>query len=373
MKLLCNGLDLHDAVSKVGKAVSTHTELKILEGIKLSAYNDTLVLTATNNEISIEKRIRAAVSAEGDTVVPGRFFQSLTAKMGDEQISLSSQGGDGGVLRIEFKDVQSDLACMSADEFPPFKTLGGTDGFEISQRVFKELINRVYFSVSASKDERPILRGVCMEIADKQLTAVSLDGFRLSHAVAPLLSGDSQITAVVPGKSLEEIGKLLDNSDEPVTFYLQHNFMMAAFPDMKFTSRILDGNFVPYKQIIPKAFATEVICAKAQLMDCVDLSNIFAAGSTLAPRVDMDIRDNNIYTKTLNEQGEMNNRAPAKITGKDIAISFNIRYILDALKATSDEFVKISLNTPSSPCVIAPVESEYPYLFLILPLYGRQK
>lgn len=370
MRIECNGIDLHDAVSKVIKAVSSHAENKVLEGIKLTAEGSSLILTATDGEIAIEKRIRANVRSEGETVAAGRLFHSFTAKMGEDRVSLTLK--DRGILSIEFRDVSGDVSCMNADEFPPFKTLSGVEGIEIEQGVLKDLISKAVISVSTVREDRAVLKGVNLEVSGEVLTAVALDGFRLSYATAPLKGVGAAFNIIVPGKALGEIGKLLENSERSARIYMQKNIMMAEFEDIKFTARLLDGTFINYKQIIPVSFATEVIVDKKQLESCLEVANILGSSSNLPNRIDMDIRDKMIFSTTTNELGEVKDKVVAHIIGKDINISFNIRFMLEALKATNADMIKLKFNNPNNPCIITPVENENIYLFLILPLYGRK-
>ena len=175
MKVLCQGKELSDALSKVVKALPVKRNNPILDGIKISAMGDTLTLFATDLELAIEKKINAQVLIEGEIVVPGKLFADYAKKIEEEQVELD--GTTTTKLVIRYLDSELQIKCMSADEYPLFRDVNTQNSFVILKKEIKDIIGRVLFSV-ASDDGRPSLRGVCLNVKEDEVEAVASDGFR---------------------------------------------------------------------------------------------------------------------------------------------------------------------------------------------------
>ena len=249
MQIICDGLDLSDAVLKVSKAISNKTTNPILEGIKLVAEEDTLTLSATDLDLSIEKKIKAEVKIEGETVVPGKFFSEFIKKLSNEKIELELN--DKNQLKIKYIDSESFIQCFVTDEYPRFNQISSTESFSITETNLKNLINKSIFSVAVD-DSRPILKGVLLEISSNDLRAVALDGYRLAMVNQKLESSTINGSVIVPSRSLSEISKLLGDGNEVVNVFVDNKYIMLETRDTKIITRILEGDFLNYKQIIKK-------------------------------------------------------------------------------------------------------------------------
>ncbi len=362
MLLNCVGLELSEAFLRVSKAIPNKITNPILEGIKLSAEDDTLTLSATDTDLSIEKKIKADVKIEGETVVPGKFITEFVKKLSSSDIEL--EVNERNQLLIRYDGNESVIQCYNPVEYPGFKKIKTDEWFGISQKDFKALINKTIFSV-AIDDSRPILKGVLLDINQKEVTAVALDGYRLAQ-VNKKASSNVKKSIVVPTRSLNEISKLLDDTDEIINVYIDNNAIMIDTFDTKIISRLLEGDFVNYKQIIPMNHETYVIVNKVQLEDALErVSLLSKVGQNNF--VKFDIKENSLILTSNSEIGNIKEKISAVLNGKDVSIAFNPRFILEALKVNSDEFVKLCLNTPSNPCVIVPTEGDE-FLYLILPV-----
>lgn len=364
MQIVCDGLDLSDAVLKVSKAISNRTTNPILEGIKLVAEEDVLTLSATDTELSIEKKIKADVKVEGETVVPGRFFTEFMKKLSNEKIELELNSQNQ--LKIKYMDSESFIQCFVTDEYPSFNKVSSKDKFCITKTNLKNLINKSIFSVAVD-DSRPILKGTLLEITSKQVKAVALDGYRLAMVSEPIENGTVDGGVIIPARSLAEIAKLLDESDDLVTVYIDAKYVMVDMGDTKIISRILEGEFLNYKQIIATEFTTEVVINKAQLTDALERASLLSkVGQNNL--VKFDIKENNLLLTSNSEIGNVKENIGITSQGKDLFIAFNARYFMEAFRANSDEFVKIKFNASSNPCVVVPASNSDEYLYLILPV-----
>ncbi|GHV00781.1 DNA polymerase III subunit beta [Clostridia bacterium] len=364
MKVICEGLDLSDAVLKVIKAAAVKPVNPVLEGIKLKAEKDTLILTATDTELSIEKRIKADVKIEGEAVVPGRIFADFVRKINYENIEITV--AEDGRLKIKYIDSEGVFQCYKKEEFPLLKAVDTAQSFTIIKKELKDLISKIAFS-AALDDARPILKGILLEIDELTLTGVALDGFRLALCVKPIENSTAKMSAVIPAKSLTEIAKLLDDSEDPVTIYIQKNYLLADLKETRIVTRLLEGDFINYKQILPKDFTSTVTVNRAQIEDGIDRASLLARGDK-NNLVKFDIKENLLILTSHSEIGNIREKVAAGLEGKDIVIAFNAKYFSDVLRNLSDEFIKIKFISPVSPCIVTGAQKEFEYTYLILPV-----
>ena len=362
MYFKCDGLDLSEAVSKVLKATSSKTTAPILEGIKISAHNDSIVLSATDLELSIQKTIKAEVITEGETVVPGKLFSEYLRRLTNEEISFELN--EKNQLKISYTDSVGFIQCMEVVEFPEIKDIDKEEYFEISKTTLKNVINKTLFSV-ATDDSRPILKGVKFEIIDGEIKLVALDGYRLSIATSKVNSASSDFTFVVPGRCLGEISKMLEGEDL-VKVYIHSNNLMVDMIDTVIITRLLEGQFINYKQILSSNFTTTVTINKSQLEDAIERASILSKVDK-NNLVKFDIKENILTLTSDSEIGNVKENITVAMKGSDVVIAFNSKYFTDCLRAIDDEFIKINFTNSILPCIITPSEGES-YLFLILPV-----
>lgn len=363
MKVRCSGLDLSDAINKVIKATSTKTINGILEGIKLTAENNYLVLTATDLELGIEKKIKAEVIIEGEAVVPGKLFSEYARKLINEEVELMLS--ENNQLKIKYVDSEGILQCYNVLEFPNLKKIDNAEYFSLKSADLKTLINKSILAV-ALDDSRPILKGVLFEVEDKEISAVALDGYRLALITKSLIHSTARLSVVIPSRSLGEISKLLDDTDEVINIYIQKNYLMVDLKETIILTRLLDGDFINYKKIIPSSQTTTIVLnreqfenalERASLLSKVDRNNI----------IKFDIKEKQLTITSNNEFGSITENITIALNGKDLKIAFNAKYILEVLRNQSDEFIRLNFETSIDPCIIKP-ENENEYLYLILPV-----
>ncbi len=363
MKLVCDGLDLSDAVLKVIKATSNKTTNPILEGIKLKAENDHLTLSATDLELAITKTIKAEVFLDGETVVPGRFFSEFIKKLTNEKIELNLDSSNK--LTIKYTDSVSNVQCLNADEFPNIKNLTESENFTLKTKDFKTIINQSIFSV-AQDDSRPILKGVLLEVENNSLKAVALDGYRLALSNKAVENATNDLKVIVPSRSLSEISKLLDDDQEKVTVHVKDNYLMVEVDATKIITRLLSGEFINYKQIIPTDFTTKVTVNKEQLENALDRASLLS-------RIDknnlvkFEIDEKLMVLSSKSDIGDIKENITINLDGKDLSIAFNARYFSEALRVINDEFITLNFKTTVAPCIIQATEGDE-YLYLVLPV-----
>ena len=216
MIVSCQGLELSEALLRVSKAISSKITNPILEGIKIIAEDDTLTLSATDTELSIEKKIKANVKSEGETVVPGRFITEFVKKLTNSIIEL--EVNDKNQMQIRYEESESVIQCYNPVEYPGFKKINTSNYFAINSKDFKSCVSKTIFSV-ALDDSRPILKGVLFDINKTEVNVVALDGYRLAK-VKKSINANVQKSIVVPARSLSELSKLIENDDDLINIYI---------------------------------------------------------------------------------------------------------------------------------------------------------
>ena len=365
MKFRCDGLELSEAISVVSKAISNKTTSQILEGIKMVCADDKLILTATDLEMSIEKTIRAEVYNAGETVVPGRLFGEYIRKLTNEQILCELN--EKNQLKISYTDSEGCIQCMEINEFPSLKEIQKDNFFEINKEDFKTLINNVFYAV-AQDDSRPILKGILIETNQNTIKAVAVDGCRLSISNKNLVMSTADFKIIVPGKNLNEVVKMLDN-EGTVKVYIHSNNIMIDLGDTIIINRLIDGQFINYRQIVPKDFSTVVTINREQLEDAIDRASVLSKIDK-NNLVKFDIKEKNLMLTSNSEIGNTKENITVGVKGNDLNISFNSKYFSDCLRVIDNPYIKMNFNSPIQPCVITPCEGN-DFVFLILPVKSR--
>ena len=364
MKVICNGADLADAVSKVYKAASARTTNMILEGIKLKAAEGSLTFTATDLELAIEKSITADVLIEGETVVPGRVFSDFVKKLTYDRIELSLS--EANQLKIRYTESEGTFQCMDPAEYPPIKELSEAQSFTIVKRDFRDLVNKVAFSVSTD-DSRPMLKGVLLEVGDVSVTGVALDGYRLAKCEKSIEKTTALMSAVVPARCLNEVVKLLEDNDDPVEIRIQRNYMLVDLDHTRITTRLFDGDFMSYRQIIPDAFESSVTIPREQFEAGLERA-ILLARSDKNNLVVFDVKEGVLQLSSNSDIGNITEKIPVKLNGVDITIAFNARYFTELLRYIDCDNIVIKFINPTSPCVVVPAGGVEEFMYLVLPV-----
>ncbi len=362
MKLICDGLDLSDAVLKVSKALSVKAANPILEGIKITAKGDTLTLLATDTELTIEKKIKADVLMEGETVVVGKYFVDFAKKLEKEQVELCRLYD--GQLQIKYSDSESELQVFPVENFPKIEREEEDNYFEISQQDFKSVVERTVFACS-SDDSRPILKGCLYEIEDGILTSVALDGFRMA-VVKKAVEASGDMKVVIPSRALQEIIRILDKEDGTLKVILNKKSLFVEVENTVLIARLIEGEFVKYNHILPTTFTNVVTVNKEALLNSIERAAIVVRNDRYNV-VKFDIKEEGMGVLAKSEIGTVNENIPINLSGKDMSIAFNGKYLSEYLKISGDDFININLNSAIDPCVITSVGNDG-FMYLLLPV-----
>lgn len=363
MKFVCDGMILSDAALTVSKACAVKTITPILECIRLRAENDGLTLTAYDGEISIEKKILAEVIEEGELCVNGKTFADFVGKISSFEVVIASD--ENGIV-IRYADSESYMQSLSAADFPRLgdRSTDGKNYFETKESDLKSLIAKTVFCC-ATDESRPILKGCLLEAKNGILSATALDGFRMACSTCEAGEGSGEMKLVCPARTLVEIARMLDG-DELLKIYADKNLLSVAIKNTVITSRLYAGEFVRKENIFPVTFATKVNVRRAELIDSVERASVLIRGDK-NNLISFDLKMNKIVINANSDMGKVEETVTADLDGKELKIAMNGKYLLDALKALTDETVVLSFNTPVSPFTLENAE-ESGSQYLILPV-----
>ncbi len=363
MKAFCDGGDLAEAVGRAIRAISNRSNNPILDNIRVEASEGTLTLAATDNELTVITGIVADVSDGGIALVPGKLFSDFTRRLTGERIAMETAGSK---LILRYGDSESEFACADPDDYPEIAEVSDARSFSLTKNDFKDLINKVAFSVRQD-DVRPILKGVLLEVGENDVTAVALDGYRLAKCVKPLMSPSSPMKAVVPARCVNEVARLLDDSDDEVRLYVGRGRVRADVGHTTITSVLYEGEFVAYRNIIRTSFDTLVTVAAQQLYDSLERALLLTRDDRSNP-VRFDISERMMRITSASGRGNLDERLAVVTNGPDLTIAFNAKYFTELLRVCGADSVTIKFNSPADPCVVVPCGGEEDFLYLVLPV-----
>ena len=364
MKFSCEKALLQAAISTTSRAVSPKSSIPALEGILLEAGND-LRLTGYNLETGIRTIVPADIREEGTLVLGARLFGEIVRKLPDDIVTFQSEN-----YMVNIKCGMSEFNILGTDpeEFPELPTVEYQNSLILPQSRLKAMISQTLFAVS-DNESRPIHTGSLFEVDSNGLTIVSVDGYRLAlrHEAIDKKEGAETFSFVVPGAALSDVEKICSDVDEPASVTQGARHVMFKVGDTMLVSRRLEGEFLAYRQAIPRNNTIHVEGETRALLSSIDRVSLIISDKLKSPlRCVFDSNLLKISTKTA--IGDAYDECPLSGDGGGLEIGFNNKYLMDALKAAPADKVRLELTTGVSPCVILPTEGEENFLYMVLPV-----
>lgn len=364
MKFSCEKALLQAAISTTSRAVSPKSSIPALEGILLEAGSD-LRLTGYNLETGIRTIVPADIREEGTLVLGARLFGEIVRKLPDDIVTFQSEN-----YMVNIKCGMSEFNILGTDpeEFPELPTVEYQNSLILPQSRLKAMISQTLFAVS-DNESRPIHTGSLFEVDSEGLTIVSVDGYRLAlrHESIDKKEGAETFSFVVPGAALSEVEKICSDVDEPASVTQGARHVMFKVGDTMLVSRRLEGEFLAYRQAIPRNNTIHVEGDTRALLSSIDRVSLIISDKLKSPlRCVFDSNMLKISTKTA--IGDAYDECPLSGDGGGLEIGFNNKYLMDALKAAPADKVRLELTTGVSPCVILPTEGEENFLYMVLPV-----
>ena len=364
MKFSCEKALLQAAISTTSRAVSPKSSIPALEGILLEAGSD-LRLTGYTLETGIRTIVPADIREEGTLVLGARLFGEIVRKLPDDIVTFQSEN-----YMVNIKCGMSEFNILGTDpeEFPELPTVEYQNSLILPQSRLKAMISQTLFAVS-DNESRPIHTGSLFEVDSEGLTIVSVDGYRLAlrHESIDKKEGAETFSFVVPGAALSEVEKICSDVDEPASVTQGARHVMFKVGDTMLVSRRLEGEFLAYRQAIPRNNTIHVEGDTRALLSSIDRVSLIISDKLKSPlRCVFDSNLLKISTKTA--IGDAYDECPLSGDGGGLEIGFNNKYLMDALKAAPADKVRLELTTGVSPCVILPTEGEENFLYMVLPV-----
>lgn len=366
MKITCLGQNLKDAILTAERNTAKNQTLQVLNSILISTENGKIVLRATNLETALELRISGKIEESGKVVIPAKTLGSFLSNVSGEQILLQSQNNN---LFIKTKNIQTIIRGYPADEFPLFPKIEPVSSFVFAASHLKNSLSSV-ITASSQTDLKPELSSVCFRIFKNTLNLVATDSFRLAEKtiVSKNFHEEKMVFYLVPQRSANELLKLLDKNDN-IEIGFNKNQLIAKTNSIKFISRLTEGTFPDYEQIIPKTSKTTCVVKRADILHHIKLASVFV-GRLNDIMISFDLSKKALFFNSSNaDVGEHSSNTDAVIQGEDVSVKFNWRYLLDGVSQVQSEYVVLNLSGDQSPLVIKG-KGDTSYLYLVMPMRG---
>ena len=367
MKIVCEKDKILKALNSVINGVASKTTMPVLEGILIQTNDKEVKLTTYDLEIGIEYIIECDVQQQGNTVVNAIMFSEIIRKLPNTEITITIN--DNNLLVIECEGSLYKLATMNPDEFPELPKINIDNSIEIEQNLLKNMVRKTIFAVS-NEENRPIFTGCLFEVKDNKLNVVAVDGYRLAIKSNILNSKSNDFSVVIPGKTLNEINKIIMDSFETIKIGVSKNQALFEMENCKIVTRLLDGEFLNYRNAVPQNWETRIRVNKNNIQNCFERIILISASSIEKEKkypVKISTEIGKVTISCTNQTGDAKEEIYVTTEGKNLEAGFNPRYFLDALKVIDDEEIYIDFGTNISPCIIRPIENDE-YTYMILPI-----
>ncbi|WP_178550136.1 DNA polymerase III subunit beta [Frisingicoccus sp.] len=363
MKIICSKAELLQGVNTVLKAVPAKTTMPILECILIDTTDGQIKLTANDMELGIETKIKGDILDKGKIALEAKLFSEIVRKLPDSEVSIQTDDSYRALIKCE--KAKFNIAGKSGEDFSYLPEIEKTQMISLSQFSLKEIIRQTIFSIADNENNR-LMTGELFEINGNELKVVSLDGHRISIRKIELKETYNPVKVVVPGKTLNEISKILTGGiEDNVRIFITGRHIMFEFDDTVVVSRLIEGEYFRIEQMLSSDYETKISMNKKELQSCIERASLLVKEGDKKPII-MNIMDESMELKINSFIGSMNEDIDIVKTGKDLMIGFNPKFILDALRVIDDENIDIYMINPKAPCFIR--DEEQKYIYLILPV-----
>lgn len=364
MKIYCNQKELFDAVSNVQKAVANKSTIPALEGILIETNNNAITISGYNLELAIVTCINATVQQNGSIVLNAKLFFDIVRKLPDEEVLIEVDNK----LITNIKSGLSNFSIIgiNSSDYPQIPKPNDLSSISIDASVLKSMIKQTIFAVSVN-DNKPVYTGSLFEINENSINLVSIDGCRLAMRTEEFKSSiNKQIKFIVPGKTLQEIVRLIDEKEQIIKLLISPKHILFHIGNYTVISRLLEGNFIDYKLSIPNSYKSEATINVYDFIDSLDRVSLLLTGKLKSP-VRCIFDQNTLKLSCITSIGKANDELAISMKGEHTEIGFNNKYLLDALRNSDCDEVKVYLNDSLGPIKISPMQGNS-FLFLVLPI-----
>ena len=364
MRFTCEKSMLVAGLNITGRTVAQKSALSAIEGILCRA-GDGLSLTGYNMETAITYLIEAEVSDTGECVLPAKLFGDIIRRLPEGPVTVVVD--DNMKVSIRAGYASFTISAESAEDYPELPDVGDGKSIRIPQKAMKDLINGTIFAVSENQG-RPIHTGVKFEVENDTVSAIAVDGFRLARRTyhCEEVIGRT-ISFVVPSHSLKEVEKILQDTDEDVAFTLGGKHILYQIGGATLICRLLEGDFLDWRKVIPTGCPLKLAAHVSDLASAIERVGLIVSEKYKSP-VRCVFSNQELQLRTNTTIGAAEDRCSIAGDGKELEIGFNVRYLVDALRAVPSEEVCLELTNSLSPIVMTPVDDKHDFAYMVLPV-----
>lgn len=365
LKFSCEKALLQTAAATASRAVASKSSIPALEGLLLESGSDGLTLSGYDTRTGIRTSLDASVQEEGRIVLNARLFGDIIRRMPDDMIVFSAD--EKLMVHLGCGDASFDILGLSADDYPELPEVDNQCGVAMEQKTLKAMIGQTAFAVSTN-ESRPVHTGSLFEIDDTGLTVVSVDGFRLALRHEPLERAEGgAFRFVAPGSALKEVESICGDTDELISITCGKRHLMFSAGNTELICRRLEGEFLDYKNAIPRNNPIIVDVENSALLQSLDRVSVVISEKLKSPVRCIFDRDR-VYLSARTGNGEAKDICATAGDGTGLEIGFNNRYLMEALRYAPADTVRFALNTNISPCVITPTDGSDSFIYMVLPV-----
>jgi len=364
MKIVCTQENLNKGLSLVSNIANKSSNLPILNNVLLKADKDGLTLITTDLELGIKVSIRGKIDEEGEFTVDAKLLHNFVSFLPRENINLILKEDS---LDIKSSNQETSIKGLAAEDFPLIPDMEKTNVVELPTQEFKKSLSQVLLAASLDTS-RIEINAVNFNFKDNNLTLAATDSYRLAEKKLELSNGQ-KTDLIIPLKTLQELSRVLnEQAEKKLKIYFNENQILFEFDGVELTSRVIDGRYPDYNQIIPKEFKTEAKCDINKLVPAVKSVALFCKQGINDIRLNFDSKNQKIIIATASSNtGTSVAKVDAQIKGEDNDIVFNYRYLLDGLAQLGTTQVNVKINNNSSPGLIQPLGDDK-YIYLVMPI-----
>lgn len=364
MNIICNKNILNDAISSVSKAVSTHSNFPILEGILVKADIEGVITFVSNDmEMGIEAKIEGRVIKPGQTVLNARMLGNIIKNLPSEEVYIETN--EINFCTIKSGNAKFEIMGLNPADFPELPLVDKEYSIKVKSNSLKEMISKTIFCTSLS-DNKPVLKGCLIDIKDDIIKMVATDSFKLAIRTYHLDSSYESKRFIVPAKTLGELNKIIKDGEDIVEINCTSKNAVFTFENYKIVTRLIEGEYLKYESAVYQDGEIELICPLNEFFDSVYRASLIINGNSNDAPVKLKIMDNNINVSCETIIGNVDDNISVDTGDANLEIGFFNEFLLDVLRACDDETVKISFKKNINPMIIRPLEGDK-YLYLLLP------
>ncbi len=358
-------------IQDVQRALASHTTLPILSGILIKAKDNEVIVAATDLEMGIESRGEAKVLEEGSIVLPGQHLSNIIRELPVDDVSITLK--DDLSIEIDCRNSNYCIKGFDPGDFPSLPQIEAGLSISLPQSLLKKALEEVKFAASTDENQ-PFLHGALLTIkSEGKVELAATNTYRLAcreFVLPQVVDLDEEIKIIIPLKTLHELARLLQNEGD-VTMTIKGNHIIFSFAPLLITSRLKEGQFPNYRQIIPDSFSSVCTVNRQDLLQAVRRASLIAREDSNA--IEFLFRSKELEINTTESKiGRAKEIVPGELAGPEIKIAFTADYIIDVLKVIENDLAGLYIKDNRSPCVVRGLEdTEYTYILMPIQIRGE--